>query len=345
MPPAERQQAVAELQALLRANGAQTASHAPMRRCLYLLPVLLPALFLLPFAFSSSSEGATQVRASHIPLGPRALDAGGCTNPYVAPTPMAPVDSMPDSEAPVKMRHRRTRSAYPAHDAFDHPRDALKSVRSGRWNTSNFPLILCIGQGKTATKSLNKAFVMLGMRTAHFYGAGVYGLLYDNAAEAKDHRFMFNVNEARHVDAVLDTPVVDFYNEILLSYPNAWVILTVRKARSWIKSQQKFYGYYSRGCRKWLTPWRRGSNLVYGTECPSKEQALKRYVQHNRNVYDSVDHSRLLVMDMLSGDGWNTLCPFLKKARRLGLSDDCPPTNLTLCRKAGVSSCAFPNRK
>ena len=246
------------------------------------------------------------------------------------------------AQVPGTAWHRRPRSAYPAHSAFDHPRDALKSVRSGNWNTSDFPLLLCIGQGKTATKSLNKAFVMMGMATAHFYGAGVYGLLFDNAAEKTRHSFMFNVNEPKHVDAVLDTPVVDFYNEILLSYPRAKVILTVRNARSWIKSQQKFYGSYARGCRRWLAPWRRGSNLVYGTECPSKEQALKRYVQHNRNVYDSVEPSRLLVMDIPGGDGWEKLCPFLKAAN---FPQPCPPTNLTQCRKAGVSSCVFPSRK
>lgn len=156
------------------------------------------------------------------------------------------------------------------------------------------------------------------------------------------HHFLFNVHEQKHVQAVLDTPVVDFYNEILLSYPNARVILTVRGARSWIKSQQKFYGHYARGCRRWLAPWRRGSNLVYGTECPSKEQAMKRYVQHNRNVYDSVESSRLLVMDIPRGDGWDSLCPFLRKA---GISHECPPTNLTQCRKAGVRSCEFPSRK
>ena len=98
----------------------------------------------------------------------------------------------------------------------------------------------------------------------------------------------------------------------------------------------------ARGCRRWLAPWRRGSNLVYGTECPSKDQALKRYVQHNRNVYDAVDPSRLLVMDIPGGDGWEGLCPFLSAA---GLATTCPPTNLTQCRKAGVSSCEFPSRK
>ena len=129
------------------------------------------------------------------------------------------------------------------------------------------------------------------------------------------------------MDAVLDTPVVEFYNEILLAYPNARVVLTIREPRSWLKSQQKFYCCYARGCRNWLAPWRRGSNLVYGTECPSKAQALKRYVQHNRNVYDNVPHDRLLIMDIPGGDGWEKLVPFLNSflPQRMPM----PPSNFT----------------
>ena len=214
---------------------------------------------------------------------------------------------------------------YPTHEAFMHPHDGLRKLRPNR-NTSDFPLIVCIGQGKTATKSLNKAFFMMGMRTAHFYGAGLYGLLYDNAAEKVDRDFLFSrelVNGVleKHVDAVLDTPVVDFYNEILLTYPNAKFILTVRGVKSWMGSQHKFYSYYARGCSNWLAPWRRGSNLVYGTECPSPEQALKRYLQHNRNVVDAIPREKLLVMDIAAGDGWAKLCPFLGKPM--------PPSNWT----------------
>ena len=240
---------------------------------------------------------------------------------------------------------RRPGGEYPRHSAFEHPRGALQRLRardgaSAARNTSDFPLLLCIGQGKTATKSLNKAFVMLGLQTAHFYGAGVYGLLFDNAAEKAGHPFLFNVNEAKHVDAVLDTPVVDFYNEILLAYPNARVILTVRAVKSWLKSQQKFYCCFARGCHRWLAPWRRGSNLVYGTECPTKEQAVKRYVQHNRNVYDNVPHDRLLVMDIPGGDGWEKLVPFLNSfmPRRIPM----PPSNFTFPR--GIDESAWAAR-
>ena len=95
----------------------------------------------------------------------------------------------------------------------------------------------------------------------------------------------------------------------------------VRKPSSWLRSQQHFYCCYARGCRKWLAPWRRGSNLVYGTECPSREQAIKRYVQHNRNVFDAVPRDRLLVMDIAAGDGWDQLCAFLGLPR--------PPRNVS----------------
>ena len=235
-----------------------------------------------------------------------------------------------------------TMRRYPHHSAFDPPRDALLRLRRGAWSnaTSSHPLLLGVGHGKTATKSLNKALTMIGLRTAHFYGAGIYGLLRDNVAEVGGHPFALSVGDARHVDAVLDTPVVDFYHELLLAYPNARVILTVRDARSWLRSQQKFYARFARGCRRWLAPWRRGSNLVYGTECPSPEQALKRYLTHNRNVVDAVPPDRLLVMDIAAGDGWNKLCPFLGLERHA-----CPPTNVSRCRLAGVADCRFPSRK
>ena len=63
-----------------------------------------------------------------------------------------------------------------------------------------------------------------------------------------------------------------------------------------------------------------GAQYVYGTECPSREQALKRYLQHNRNVYDAVPPGRLLVMDIAGGDGWDKLCRFIGRP---------VPTNIT----------------
>jgi hypothetical protein len=231
------------------------------------------------------------------------------------------VEARHEPPRPLAPDAESVRSRYPPHAAFDHPLDAMRRLRRHR-NTSSFPLVVCVGHGKTATKSLNKALVMLGWKTAHFYGAGVYGLLYGNAAEQQAHDFLFDRDRyGKHVDAVLDTPVVDFYSEILLAYPNARFILTLRDPASWLKSQQHFYCCYAKGCHNWLAPWRRGSNLVFGTECPSREQAIKRYVLHNRNVFDTVPRDRLLLMDIPGGAGWEQLCRFL------GLP--VPPSNWT----------------
>ena len=213
-------------------------------------------------------------------------------------------------------------SSYPAHDAFQHPRDALLKTLSHERNTSNFPLIVCIGQGKTATKSLNKAMVMLGMQTAHFYGAGVYGLLYDNAAEKSKHDFLFNVNEEKHVDAVLDTPVVEFYNEILLAF-NA-VILTIRGARSWLKSQQSF----TAATRVVVATGRTVASAQSGlrNRVPVKGAGAQARPAQPQCVRQHT-HDRLLVMDIPGGDGWDKLVPFLNSfmPRHLAM----PPPNFT----------------
>ena len=321
-PPAARKQALLQLKAVMRKHGMldmQQPASGLLGLSLWrpLIGTLVVSLALLLFApmVSDHNRECACVSSQMRPLTPLPHHTAD-TLPLLPtqPTSRNQISRMDHQNHTVPGRER-----YPSHSAFDHPRDAIRRLRPRR-NTSDFPLLLCIGHGKTATKSLNKALVMLGYNTAHFYGAGVYGLLYDNAAEDKNRDFLFNVAEERHVDAVLDTPVVDFYNEILLSYPNARVILTVRKLNSWLKSQQLFYNHYSHSCRNWLAPWRRGSNLVFGTECPSPTQAVKRYLLHNRAVVDAVPKGRLLVMDIPGGDGWEKLCPFIGRQIPINLT-------------------------
>jgi len=46
---------------------------------------------------------------------------------------------------------------------------------------------------------------------------------------------------------------------------------------------------------------------------------VKRFVSHNLEVIAAIPAERLLVMDVVKGDGWDVLCPFL------GLSTaECP---------------------
>ena len=318
--PDQQAAAAQQMELWMREHGVDGGHSGHRRVGLWLgLAALGIALLVYGPGALAGAEPARRVRQA-APWRARALALPGAC-PYCPPVPECPraaaaaADGRPSAAAalmPSSGGGAPAHGGYPAHGAFAHPRDALRAVQPIR-NTSDAPLIVCVGHGKTATKSLNKALVMLGYHTAHFYGAGVYGLLWDNAAEWRELRpgrdFLFHGTPS--IDAVLDTPVVDFYHEIMLAYPNAKVVLTVRDPKSWLRSQQKFYCCYAHGCKNWLEPWRRGSNLVYGTECPSPSQAIKRYVQHNRNVYDAVPRDRLLVMDIARGDGWDALAPFL----------------------------------
>lgn len=297
-PDHERAAAVAELRAWISHQDAQNRRDGCSLRLLRCGTVLMIVISLL-ICCMVPNRGADEAWGTSVPVSPLLRAAAG-------------------SGRGATMPRRRlsesigTHGNYPNHSAFERPIDALRRLRPDR-RTSDFPLILCAGHGKSATKSLSRALIMLGFSSAHFFGAGIYGLLHGNAAEIHGHDFFFKPVNAKdkHVDAVLDTPVVDFYNEILLTYPNARVILSVRNVRSWLRSQQSFYKNFGNGCANWQAPWRRGSNLVFGTECPSPEQAVKRYTQHNRNVFDAVPRQRLLVMDIPGGDGWDKLCPFL----------------------------------
>eukprot|EP00635_Sarcinochrysidales_sp_CCMP3193_P014184 CAMPEP_0118892364 /NCGR_PEP_ID=MMETSP1166-20130328/1992_1 /TAXON_ID=1104430 /ORGANISM="Chrysoreinhardia sp, Strain CCMP3193" /LENGTH=609 /DNA_ID=CAMNT_0006831079 /DNA_START=29 /DNA_END=1861 /DNA_ORIENTATION=+ len=51
---------------------------------------------------------------------------------------------------------------------------------------------------------------------------------------------------------------------------------------------------------------------VYASQCPSLLTAIKTYHNHNRHVIRTTPKDRLLVMDILKGDGFDKLCPFLQ---------------------------------
>lgn len=199
--------------------AAWTHRHAPMtesaqplsaRRLVVLfLALAVPGALLVQYASSTACTCApVLIRASHhTPLPQLVAGKRDCSVP--AARRAAPEGSV--AQLLPNCKHQ-----YPPHEAFMHPQEGLRKLRPQR-NTSDYPLIIVVGHGKTATKSLNKvrpcprhtpvrvppalqechlplakAFVLLGgYRTAHFYGAGVYGLLFNNAAEIVDYDFRF----------------------------------------------------------------------------------------------------------------------------------------------------------
>lgn len=108
-------------------------------------------------------------------------------------------------------------------------------------------------------------------------------------------------------DAFQDNPWPIIYQEIDKKYPGSKFILLLRDSDSWIKSQVKHFGKRKTSMRQWIY------GDKYGFPEGNEDLYLKRYNDHNIGVvnYFRKRKDDLLVMDLMKGDGWDFLCPFL----------------------------------
>jgi hypothetical protein len=133
------------------------------------------------------------------------------------------------------------------------------------------------------------------------------------------------------VDAVSDIPSAIFYRELLAAYPDAKAILTLRDEDAWWTSIERHFNHRApfRDPAALLYQARmqgadvppavvagevlrgRLRNLAYGSPVAIEYLYRKRFREHNERVRADVPASRLLVMDVTAGEGWDRLCPFL----------------------------------
>ncbi|KKM25642.1 hypothetical protein LCGC14_1592960 [marine sediment metagenome] len=174
--------------------------------------------------------------------------------------------------------------------------------------------IFGIGLPRTGTSSLSKALRMLGFDVKH------------SAGRFQMYRYMTNPNK-RHLprytlnfldrgkeggfQGLTDTPANLLYKDLNLVYPNSKFILTIRKDNeAWHKSCEYHYGHHD--------PKNRGDTLRYfrtklfGSLKYDHDCFQRVYEKHDQEVVDYFkDKDNLLIMDITSGDYWETLCPFL----------------------------------
>jgi hypothetical protein len=51
--------------------------------------------------------------------------------------------------------------------------------------------------------------------------------------------------------------------------------------------------------------------LAFGSWIPKEYVFKKRYLEHNSRVRREIPANRLLVLNVVAGEGWDKLCPFL----------------------------------
>ena len=134
------------------------------------------------------------------------------------------------------------------------------------------------------------------------------------------------------IDAVMDLPAALFYRELLDAYPGCRAILTTRDVESWWRSVQRLVDVDHPARPSWartaaletlyrlrLRPSRFDGHrfgadvlkIAYGSHHATEYLYKKRFVEHNERVQREIPRERLLILNIVQGDGWETLCPFL----------------------------------
>ena len=161
--------------------------------------------------------------------------------------------------------------------------------------------IFGIGLSKTGTTSLYAALNMLGFNCGTYRHMRALGL---EDWFKGDFRFDYLAD----YDAVTDLPLGSFYPQLFNRYPGSRFILTIRDKAAWMKSCERQLG------KPPEDEFSRKTRLVtYGTEKFCRERFEYVYEVHQMNVdwffRDCPDS--LLTLDVVGGEGWEVLCPFL----------------------------------
>ena len=204
------------------------------------------------------------------------------------------------------------------HCGSDDPPPAAGQRPTGRKSRKVFGL----GLSKTATTSLSEALRLLRYRNVDM-AADFWNVLDSDVATQFDARptgFYLarnasGANVTRLVreffaqrDSATDLPTALFYDELRAAYPSARFVLTTRDVPSWWSSARV---QMKRNPKSDTLARNRFGG--YSVSRAHVHMFAKRFVEHYKLVLRSVPCCQLLVMNILAGDGWDRLCPFLSE--------------------------------
>ena len=161
--------------------------------------------------------------------------------------------------------------------------------------------VFCIGLNKTATSSLHQALETLGIRSLHWGGPATRKQIEQAMAEGRPL-----VDDLAAYDAFSDIQVLSDNFELLdRQYPGSKFILTTRDPESWIASRRRHV----------LRNVARKQQGQYDGDFLTADEAMwaKQDHEHHARVhaYFADRPGDLLMMDIVAGDGYEVLCPFL----------------------------------
>lgn len=113
------------------------------------------------------------------------------------------------------------------------------------------------------------------------------------------------------LDAASDAGCVIYYKYLDYKYPNSKFVLCTRDLDSWLASAEFIYTKYPSTDRD-IAILRR--MMIYETVVFNREKFIDAYHRHHADVrrYFKDRPQDLLEIDIISGEGWEKLCPFLE---------------------------------
>lgn len=168
--------------------------------------------------------------------------------------------------------------------------------------------IFCVGLNKTGTTSLHKAFEILGLKSIHYMDdkgnciADAFQANYltgDNIIKGFEKYDAFS-------DWVRPPHVIDIIKEFNKQHSCSKFILNVRDLGCWLNSREKHVKRAQERKRnnpEAELPWLEIDRDGWKSE----------YENHYREVtaYFKSERIDFLLFDVVNGDGWDKLCPFL----------------------------------
>lgn len=152
--------------------------------------------------------------------------------------------------------------------------------------------IFGIGLSKTGTTSLSEALNILGIKSIHkprkeFLKEKERGLPY------------FSTLKGYY--GFTDFPCWYIYKELDRLYPGSKFILTERDPEEWYESRKKHY--------------QRRLDEGIKLNWDMSENSMKKMIKHNKEVMEYFENrpEDLLILNIIDGEGWEKLCPFLKR--------------------------------
>ena len=156
--------------------------------------------------------------------------------------------------------------------------------------------IFGIGLSKTGTTSLAKALEELGYKT-------------------KDWPHLPNLyEEINNHDALTDETISFNFKKLDRKFPNSKFILTIREIDSWIISYKKQLEHIKK--KRELKKWEKKiMKKLYGSISFKKTIFIETYNKHIHNVKNYFKNRTidLLIINIIAGEGYEKLCPFLRK--------------------------------